>query len=446
MHPSTYRRSLPLLAAASLLLTPPRASLGQEAPDETGAEASAAVEPSAEAAPPDESETAALRERITALEDRLELMEALAEDAQAPPPTALPTFLNALNPRITIFGNAVARADTREVHAEGHGHGEEPAAGEEPLRIDNTFYLRETEIDFRAAVDPFVDGLITLAIEGLPDGSFELHVEEAIVTLRRLPLPILSDPPGGLVLRAGKMRAEFGKLNLMHTHDLPQTTRPLVHRTLVGEEGALGSGVSGSFFLPLDRLDEASTLQATIQLLGPQLAGSENGTHLLGSLTWSRDLGASHRLELGGIVHHGFSPRFPELADDLTFGGELIYLWRPAGKSLHRGLIVGGQYLQSERPDEEVATARGFYGFVQGQLSRELFAGLRYDQSEAHHEEGWTRGLMPYVSWYPSEFFRLRLGYEQTFFGHGEPELGTLWFELNVVFGSHPPHPYWVNR
>ncbi len=422
------------MVTACLLLFP----LGPAGAAEATAPAPNPPSPEASPTPGEEDEALrALKARVEMLEDQLELIEALEDVAASPPPAALPTFLSALNPRITIFSNAVGRLDTLVVEEEAHG---------ETIRFDNVFYLRETEIDFRASADPFVDGQLTLALEGRPDGHFEFHVEEAIMTIRRLPLPLLDHPPGGLVLQVGKMRAAFGRLNQSHTHDLPQTTRPTVHLNLLGEEGAMGTGLAGSFFLPLDRLDPNSTLQASVQLFGPQLAMSANGTHLIGALTWSRTLGVSHRIEVGGTLHHGFSPRNPDLEDDLTFGAELLYQWRPAGRSLHRGLVIGGQWLQSERPALGLARAQGFYGFAQVQVSRELFLGLRYDQSESHETEGWSRGVFPYLSFYPSEFFRLRVGWQHTFYEAGQPELGTFWFELNLVFGSHPPHPYWVHR
>src|SRR5207237_6762397 len=51
--------------------------------------------------------------------------------------------------------------------------------------------------------------------------------------------------PAGLVLRGGKMRAAFGKVNTLHNHVLPWIDRPLVTNNLVGgEDGIDDAGLS----------------------------------------------------------------------------------------------------------------------------------------------------------------------------------------------------------
>ena len=52
-----------------------------------------------------------------------------------------------------------------------------------------------------------------------------------------------------------------------------------------------------------------------------------------------------------------------------------------------------------------------------------------------------------YVSYYTTEFFRMRLGYEHRASDHEEEDgLNSLFVEFNFVFGSHPAEPWWVNR
>ena len=62
-----------------------------------------------------------------------------------------------------------------------------------------------------------------------------LEVEEGYITFTSL--------PANLLLKAGKMRAHFGKMNTLHTHALPSVDRPLVTANLVGgDEGSVGRG------------------------------------------------------------------------------------------------------------------------------------------------------------------------------------------------------------
>src|SRR5260221_660144 len=82
------------------------------------------------------------------------------------------------------------------------------------------------ELDARAAVNPSADAVLILSFESEFPGDASASVEEGYVTLKRL--PFLEQPPLGLKLRAGRFRPSFGLINVLHTHDLPQSVRPLV--------------------------------------------------------------------------------------------------------------------------------------------------------------------------------------------------------------------------
>ena len=103
--------------------------------------------------------------RIQALESQLEALQTqmlqvdtgAAAAAEAPPPP--PTILGALNPAISVIGNFVGRADDNKIFdTEGN-------------RIDNLLNLREAEVDFRAPVDPFADGVLIMSLESETPGN-----------------------------------------------------------------------------------------------------------------------------------------------------------------------------------------------------------------------------------------------------------------------------------
>ena len=83
--------------------------------------------------------------------------------------------------------------------------------------------MHEVEASFQAIVDPFARADFFLVFA--PD---EIGVEEGFITFTSL--------PANLLLKAGKMRASFGKVNQMHNHIMPWTERPLVTQNLVGGE------------------------------------------------------------------------------------------------------------------------------------------------------------------------------------------------------------------
>ena len=97
--------------------------------------------------------------------------------------------------------------------------------------------LSEAEASFQAIVDPYARADFFLAA-----GSEGVEVEEGYITFTAL--------PASLLLKAGKMRAQFGKVNTLHTHALPTADRPLVTENLVGgEEGLSDGGVSLSHLI-----------------------------------------------------------------------------------------------------------------------------------------------------------------------------------------------------
>jgi hypothetical protein len=54
-----------------------------------------------------------------------------------------------------------------------------------------------------------------------------------------------------VLLKAGKMRADFGKVNTLHDHVLPWTDRPIVTDNLVGgDDGIDDAGISVSRLIP----------------------------------------------------------------------------------------------------------------------------------------------------------------------------------------------------
>src|SRR5690606_22933554 len=90
----------------------------------------------------------------------------------------------------------------------------------------------------QAIVDPYARADFFFAVS--PEG---IEVEEGYITFPTL--------PGGLLMRAGKLRGAFGKVNTMHTHMVPWADRPLVTQNLLGgEEGISDAGVSVARLLP----------------------------------------------------------------------------------------------------------------------------------------------------------------------------------------------------
>lgn len=265
-----------------------------------------------------------LRAQIEELEQRL--AEALQKTAASQPQSA-----NVFNPRLTAFGNFLGRFDNQEV------------ALEEGVRIDDRFNLREVEVDLRAAIDPWADGFLIVAVESEVPNEFATGIEEGYLVLKKLPL--LNTAPLGLKLKAGRYRPEFGRFNKIHLHDLPQTSYPRTLQTFLGEEGFLQNGFSAQFFLPTP--GAANTLEATIDLLNGgniPIAAENAGDRLAGlaHLKWFWDVAAGHDLELGASGYWGKAATADGWRGKL-YGFDLTYKWRPKTHGEWHSFLIGGE-------------------------------------------------------------------------------------------------------
>ncbi len=359
-------------------------------------------------------------------------------EAPSSPASSTSAIANALNPKITVFGNFVARTDSHSVQTE---------TGES---IDNRFNLREVEVDFRSAIDPWADGVLIVALESEVPGEYDVGVEEGYVTLKKLPL--LDAAPMGLKLTAGRFRPEFGRLNQTHTHDLPWTTRPRSYQTFLGEEGFIESGLAGAVFLPTPGDNNVLSASGAVVNGGSVPVGENNGGEnpaYLGHLEWFWDLAPGHDVEIGSSIYAGNFDEAGDL-DSRLYGLDLTYKWKPYARGEWRSFLAGGEafFADINQPGGGDSTPMGYYLWTQYQLDRNVYIGARYDFTEDLLDESLnTDTYSAFFTYYTTEFLRLRLGYEHTESDLPEMDgLDTGWLELNFVFGSHPVEPYWVNR
>ncbi|MFQ5654183.1 MAG: hypothetical protein ACE5GW_05590 [Planctomycetota bacterium] len=382
---------------------------------------------------------AELERRIRQLEDAheelLDDFEELEVRSISGPAAGGPSLFN---PRITVFGNMVGRVDDKDVF------------NEDGDPIDDRFNLREVEIDLRAAIDPWADGVMIIAVESEVPEEFDTAIEEGYLLLKRL--PVIDSAPFGLKLKAGRFRAAFGRWNAIHTHDMPQTTRPLSLRTVLGEEGFVDNGLSAALALPTP--GEANSLDLTLEALGggnlpvaPGNAGEDPA--LLGHLKWFWDLAPGHDLEIGASGYGGRSDAAGTL-DARLYGADITYKWKPFGGGEWRSFLVGGElfYADLERSGFSSGSPLGGYLWSQLQFSKSLYLGVRADLAQELDDDSLeTSAFGVFASYYTTEFLRFRLGYERFESDVAARDgLDTILFEINFVFGSHPVEPYWVNR
>ena len=128
------------------------------------------------------------------------------------------------------------------------------------------------------------------------------------------------------------------------------------------------------------------------------------------------------------------------------FGGELMFARRSYPEASEPADVVRAVTLRGLQPGS--GKPFGYSLFSQWQFNQRTYAGLRWDQTTTLFDPGLKRqSLTPYLSYYFSEFLRARMSYEHRWSElFTENNRNSLFFELNWVFGSHPPEPFWVNK
>jgi hypothetical protein len=237
---------------------------------------------------------------------------------------------------------------------------------------------------------------LTLALAGE-----ELEVEEGWVRYSAL--------PGGLDLLAGRFRQRFGALNRQHLHALPQVDYPLPLQLYLGEEGLAQTGLSFSWLVPRPWSDAA---EVTLELTdgdGEAFAGEDfRQLSLLGHVKSYWDVSPATFFEVGlsGVAGEG-----PEGDDRRIWGTDLTWHWQPPARARYRELTWRGELLLAQRDlaGGGRADAWGGYSYLEGLLGENLSAGLRVDAAE-HPDDPELRlwSVAPYVTWWQSEYVRLR--------------------------------------
>ena len=103
------------------------------------------------------------------------------------------------------------------------------------------FDLHELELAASGHLNPYARADLNISF-----GAEGVDLEEAYIT-------VLRGLPGGLQLKAGKYLVDFGKLNTQHPHQWLWLERPLMYRTLFGEEGWKDAGVQLNTLLPVGK-------------------------------------------------------------------------------------------------------------------------------------------------------------------------------------------------
>ncbi|MEO8597519.1 MAG: hypothetical protein ABI759_29645 [Candidatus Solibacter sp.] len=425
-------------------------------------------------------DTTELLNRMKAMEDRIRTLEAEvqtlkgqpaavvpaapspapapADVAQAPAPVMPQTGPAALGGA----GGAAAKVLNPDISVIGDFIG---AAGNHGGRATPSLQMHESEVGFQEVIDPYARADFFLSF-----GEQGVDLEEGYITFTAL--------PAGLQLKAGKMRAAFGKVNTLHNHVLPWTDRPLVTQNLVaGEEGINDAGLSLSRILPAPK---GLFLEGTAQLFRGDsenvfAATRRSDVAAVGHLRAYADLSESTNIDLGGSYARGHSP-FAD-GNNQLYGIDAALRWKPLRRAIYHSFLARSEFIWARtsvlNPDVTAAASNslakpfGFYVSADYQFGRRWTLGGRFDRSERGQclptspemDTPCANALAPstnfsrdiallrdtggsiVLTYQPSEFSIIRTQFRRTKYGEGRLANEFL-FQFQFSMGAHGAHPF----
>jgi hypothetical protein len=335
-----------------------------------------------------------------------------AEEAAAPPADTAGEAgsrtrnLNVLNPEISVSGDIV-------------GGFLSPSAEDDR----GTALPREFEFSFQAALDPFTRTKIFLSREeelevagleeviaggGVANGAEEeegrgsgLDLEEGYLYWVGL--------PGAIGVKAGRFRQELGLYNRWHTHALLEVERPLPIGAFMGDDGLIQTGAS--LTLPSFQIGPSTqTLTFETTLADNKLfEGGTDFSHL-GRFQGFVDVSPSAYLQVGANGVYGHNDDMD--LDATLFGVDVAFRWAPPAQARYRELTLKGEWYWADRDiGTESFSGNGGYAQASYRWDQRWITGFRADWLDHFGDDPTAFQLVPSVTWWQSEWVRLRLQY-----------------------------------
>jgi hypothetical protein len=342
--------------------------------------------------------------------------------------------------------------------------------------IQRGFSMRNAEIALDGAVDPYFKGFANIVLKLDQDQGTEIELEETYLQSTSL--------PANLQLKAGQFFANFGRQNPQHPHQWAFVDEPLILNRAFGPEGLRNLGAQLSWLLPLPFYTEAflgvfngqSDQAFSFRNPGEPDATGVNRFHgratsdralrgpgdllYVPRLASSFDVTDQQTLVVGTSAAFGPNDTGPHGRTEI-YGADVYWKWKAANamegfpfvswqtEGLYQRLGAGADPSATPSLPAENLRDWGFYSQVLWGIKPRWVAGLRgeyvtgndgaFDATDIFRGDR-TR-VSPSLTWYPSEFSKLRLQYN---YDHGQMfgDAHSIWFQLEFLLGAHAAHKF----
>jgi hypothetical protein len=328
------------------------------------------------------------------------------------------------------------------------------------------FELQEAEIFIDGAVDPYFYGAGNFSFGIDQNGETGVEIEEAYLRTTSL--------PWNLQVQAGQYKTAFGRLNLQHTHMWDFVDPSLVNARFLGTDGLRNPGVQISWLAPTPfytvaylsvQDSQGGTASSFLGSSGDVLFGRTlEDRHLrsAGDLLYvpriasSFDLSDQQALTVGASAAFGPNSSGTDARTQI-YGVDAYWKWKPANagawpfvkwqtEAIWRRYEAGADTvagLPAETLNDWGAYSQLVWGFHQGwtaALRGDYVSGDRGAfEPDPDRDQRWR--ISPALTWYLSEFSKLRLQYNFDEIDHFG-QASSVWMQFEFVLGAHGAHPY----
>ena len=332
------------------------------------------------------------------------------------------------------------------------------------------FTIPNAELALDGNVDPYFKGFVNIVHKLDAHGETGVELEEMFTVTTSL--------PANLQAKAGQFFTEFGRQNNQHPHAWSFIDQPLVMNRMFGPEGLRSQGVRVSWLLPTAHYAEAmvsvlnSDAGATASFISDESSEIHGGVPVDHGVNGPRDMlyvprfatsfdpTETQTVLLGVSGAFGPNNSGPS-ATTRIFGADLYWKWKSArafqgfpffswqteammrryGASARDAAGVANVTLPAEELRDQGVYSQFLWGIkprivagLRGEVvngERSLFAPVLADRYR----------ISPNLTWYPTEFSKLRLQYN---YDHREG-LGddhSLWLQFEFIMGAHAAHKF----
>lgn len=328
------------------------------------------------------------------------------------------------------------------------------------------FTMPNTEFVFEGAIDPYLKGVGDVVLKLDEESETTIELEEAYLQTIAL--------PGNLQARAGQWFTEFGRINPLHPHQWDFVDQPLVVGRVLGPEGLRNPGVRMSWLAPTPSYTEL--LLTVLNGNGGTAFSFRNPEYTFGRTPVERELDGPGDLLYAPRIVSSFDLSDAQTlvmgasgavgpndsgADTQTriYGADAYWKWKSPKahggspfiswqtEAMHRDYEAGAD--PETALTAETLTDWGIYSQVLWGFHKGWVVGLRGDyvagdDGQADPDDvnrGMRERVSPDLTWYPTEFSKIRLQYN---LDHGDRfgDEQSVWCQVEFLLGSHGAHKF----